>query len=72
MALSNDSKSVAIGTGNGTVSIWNMATGEKRSEFDPGFFVTSIQFGPDGRTLAVGTIGFRVQLWDVTTGKKAW
>jgi hypothetical protein len=41
-----------------SVVIWDIATGERLAEIDPGFQLTSLQFNPSGDLLIVGGYGY--------------
>jgi WD40 repeat protein len=61
---------LAIGDSQGTVQVWDVATGQviwlqsgHQSE------VNSVAFSPDGATLASGSYDETLRLWDVKTGE---
>ena len=65
VAFSHDGKTLAIGNGQGTTEIWNLAT---RQAVGPLLTSTSavesIAFSSDGQTLATGNDDGTVHLWD--------
>ncbi|MBI3267862.1 MAG: pentapeptide repeat-containing protein [Planctomycetes bacterium] len=62
---------LASGHENGTVRLWDVATGsELRVLRGHRNWVTSVAFGGDGRTLASGSDDRTVRLWEVATGKE--
>jgi WD40 repeat protein len=72
-AISPDGKTVAAGCEDGTIKVWDAATGEERHTLrghqSP---VTSLAIGPDGAVLASGGSGppdCTIKLWDVAAGK---
>jgi WD40 repeat protein len=70
VAFSPDGKLVAAGGGEGTIKLWNGATGREWTSLTHGDdWVYSVAFSPDGKTLAVGTENDEVLLWDVVAAK---
>ena len=70
MAFSPDAHTLASGSDDGTVRLWDVADpahpqplGQPRTGSSAG--VDSVAFSPDGHTLASGNYDGTVRLWDV-------
>ena len=70
-AFSSDGKTLASGSEDNTIKLWDVATGKERftlkGHTQP---VWSVAFSPDGMTLASGSWDGTTKLWDVATGKE--
>lgn len=70
VTFSPDSQTLASSSGDKTIKLWNVGTGDLRREILEKQWVTSVAFSPDGQTLASGGLGMTVELWDPETGKQ--
>lgn len=73
-AFSPDGETVATGSEEGTVRLWNTRTGELHATFNCGYkyrWMMRIVWSPDGRTIVIDGRGgdVRPQIWDAATGK---
>jgi WD40 repeat protein len=73
VAFSPDGRYALSGDGDGTVRLWEVATGREVRRFSgPNRRLEGVAFSPDGRQALTASYrdGGTVQLWDVETGKE--
>jgi WD40 repeat protein len=72
VTFSPDGKTIAAGCINGSIRLWEAATGAERLTIN-GAGEGAVVFSPDGRTLAVASPRYSdgaIHLWDALTGKE--
>ena len=70
IAFSPDGKTLASGSWDDTVRLWNVETREhQRTLKGHTDWVESVAFSPDGKLLASGSLDKTVHLWDAVTGR---
>jgi WD40 repeat protein len=71
VAFSPDGKMLAAGSWDGTVRLWEAATGKELHRFhDQKTSVRAVAFSPDGKTLAFSGEGSAIVLRNTATGKE--
>ena len=64
--MSRDGRTMAVGDDDGSVTIWDLASGRKRGRIAAhASAVRSLAFSPDGATLATGGQDTLIRLWDL-------
>ncbi|MBD0742432.1 helix-turn-helix domain-containing protein [Streptomyces sp. CBMA152] len=79
VAFAPDGRTLAVGSSNGAVRLWDTATGRSRTlakasaptKTGRGTTVYALAFSPDGHSLAVGTESDTVRVWN-TVSDRTW
>ncbi|QFS43313.1 serine/threonine protein kinase [Nostoc sphaeroides CCNUC1] len=71
IAVSPDGKTLASGSQDKTIKLWNLATGKLiRTLTGHSNLVNSVAFSRDGKTLASGSTDGSIKLWNLATGEQ--
>lgn len=71
MAFAPDGRTLALGSEDGTIRLWEMPGGRERAVLhDSDCDVHRVAFSPDGKLLASGNDDGRVVLWDAREGTR--
>jgi WD40 repeat protein len=70
LAFSPNSQSLAVGSANRQINLWDLNSGKKIASFvGHKGAIQSLAFSPDGRVLASASWDRKIKLWNVTTGR---
>ena len=69
MAFSADGNLIAVGTGSGNVTIWNVSDGSLSQTLKgASYAVRAVAFSPDGNLIAAAGSDSMIQVWQVSNG----
>ncbi|MEH2421798.1 MAG: serine/threonine-protein kinase [Nostoc sp.] len=70
VAFSPDGKTLASGSDDQTIKLWNLASGQEIHTLEGhSNWIWTVAFSPDGKTLASGSADKTIKLWNLETGK---
>jgi WD40 repeat protein len=65
VAFAPDGKTIASGSSDNTIKLWNLEGKELRTFMGHSNWVLSVAFSPDGKTIASGSYDNSIKLWDI-------
>ena len=68
VCFSPDGKTIASGSGDKSIKLWDASTGTLKTTLKDSNAVGSVCFSPDGDTIASGSGDKGIKLWDARTG----
>ncbi|WP_341526079.1 serine/threonine-protein kinase [Nostoc sp. UHCC 0302] len=70
VVISPDGQTIAS-SGNGTIKLWNLATGKEISSLNGHFQqINVVVISPDGKTLVSGSDDNTIKIWNLATGRQ--
>ncbi len=66
----DDGSRLATGAGDGTVRVWDVATGSEMLRLDGTGRTAALAVADDGVHIVTGSVGAKAQIWDAATGRK--
>ncbi len=68
-AFSTDGQYLLSGGDDGSIKLWEVATGREIRTLDTGAIISDVAFSPDNKTALAGSGDGSLVLWEVTTGR---
>ncbi len=71
VAISPDEQTLASGSGDKTIKIWNLSSGQEiRTLTGHSYSVSSVAISPDAQTLASGSSDKTIKIWNLSSGQE--
>ena len=68
-AFFSDGSRLATGAGDGSVLVWDLATGTQLLKLDQTGYTAALAVSPDGQWIVTGSSGNEAKIWNASTGE---